>query len=472
MNHVNTHTSRTPAVGLTAAGVLMLALLAGTAMGQSGQNSKAGGTYEVVIEKPQTPTPAPAPARPSVRSQETVSQTIYEINQNVDGTSIHVRRVNNDPVVVKLNGNVLDAKHFEVKPGVVIITDPATGKQHVVSMPEFTANAPVALPQPVRDRNVGGAAGQPAEDLLVQRWAQATTQPRVMLGVVMGEPDSVVLEHLGLDAKKAILLESVIEGLPAHKAGLRAKDIVVGFGENAEPKSAEEVRKLLAQADPGQKVKVRVIRRGEPVTVELVFEAFDSAALGRATRAAGPTEPNLFGQRFLQDQAAWEQNAGASRRNAEEQLRRAADMLAQLQQQGGANITDAHRQAVDAINKAIEAMRQGEAFGFEIQDMRRLQQEAIERLRQELAQGGQNNRLWANPGEPGQGFALTIPSPPSTSGDARWDERLASLEKRLVDLENKIERSMQRFERQSEAMLERLMHRVERALQDREGSGR
>lgn len=58
MNHVNTHTSRTPAVGLTAAGALMLALLAGTAMGHSGQNSKAGGTYEVVIEKPQTPTPA------------------------------------------------------------------------------------------------------------------------------------------------------------------------------------------------------------------------------------------------------------------------------------------------------------------------------------------------------------------------------------------------------------------------------
>lgn len=460
-NNSSTNTNRRGIIGPTAAGALVLALLAGVALGQSAQNT---GAYEVVVETTAPkPPPAPGNVAPTAR-QDAVVQSVFEVSRSVDGTTISVRRVNAEPIVVKLNGRVLDAGHYEIKKGVVVVTEPGTGKTHEIALPERPAvNAPMGVRMLRLQPEV--AEMDPKKDFAV-----ASSPPRVMLGVVMVEPDPVVLDHLGLDANKAVLLERVIEGLPAHKAGLQAKDIVVGFGENAEPRTADEIREVLIKANPGQKVKVRVIRKGEPVTMELKLEAYDASKLGRAGGFQGGNIQFKPGQDHL---ARWKDRQEApTLKSAEDALKQAAEMLAQIQVQGGANVGDAHRQAVEAINKAIEAMRQGEAFGFEIEDMRRMQQEAIERLREGLAQGGANNRLWAIPGEPGQGFALTIPSPPSPAGDALWDERMASLEKRLADLESRIERSMQRLERQTEAMTERLLHRIERALQNRDGQDR
>lgn len=458
MDHINARTNRTSTLGRSAACALALALLAGAAAGQSGAGR---GAYEVVIETQQEAQPPAAPrARAAVRSQEAV-QHVYEVTQNVDGTTVSVRRVNNEPPVVKLNGQVLDATHYEVKPGSVIITDPATGKQHVVSMPLVSEIVVQDMGLPLQIQGRAGAG----ENRVVGGLQLASPQPKVMLGVVMVEPDGVVLEHLGLEPEKAVMLERVIEGLPAHKAGLQAKDIIVGFGPNAEPRTADDIRKVLSKAEPGQVVKVKVIRKGEPVLVELKFEAFDANALGRVT-GGGQDAVIQFEPKGAVDWQRFANRGNATQESVERALKEAAEQLARLQQQGGVDLKDAHRQAVEAIDKAIEAMRQGQAFGIGLADIQREQQEILERMRQENAQGGANNRLWAQPGNAGEGFTLTIPTPPSPASDARWDERMAFIEKRLVDLEAKLERSMQRLEHQTEAMTERLLNRIERALQE------
>ena len=458
----------TPAMALT--------VIAGAAFAQQG--GMGGRTYEVIIESPET---APEvvekqaqKVQTRVRSRSAEPQdaeqarVVIEINRIVDGQTISVRRVNDEPITVKIDGKVIGKDHYEIKSGRVIISEPGTGRVHEITMPQQAA-APAAPafgrirladPADVPDVRSGGWV-RPAQP------AMAPEQPRVMLGVVMGEPDAVVLEHLGLNAEKAVLLERVVDGLPADKAGLQAKDIIIGFGEKAEPRSADDIRKVLAKADPGTKVKVKVLRKGEPVTLDLKLEAFNASALGRVEAAAPGMGVNMgesvLPQRMGQGWAELGQEHHEKMAHAEQALREAAEMLAHLETQAGARTADAHRQASEAIKQAIEAMKQGDLAGLEIEQMRDMQQEAVERLRRELAANEGGQRFWAQAGEDGNGFALRFPGAERQS-DA-WADRLEQLEQRLNELERSVDRAVERLETRTEAMMERLMQRLEQTLE-------
>ncbi|MFI4883049.1 MAG: PDZ domain-containing protein, partial [Phycisphaerales bacterium JB064] len=394
------------------------------------------------------------------------------------GQNISVRRVNDEPITVKINGKALTKDHYQFNNGVVVITEPGTGRKHEIAMPQGNSlsggGAGGANPFVGRIEIVEPMAPLPEGAIAGGRWSQIQDrvapsvegQPKVMLGVVMAEPDSVILEHLGLDAEKAVLLERVIDGLPAAKAGLEAKDIIIGFGEHAEPRSADEIRKVLAKAEPGSKVRVKVIRKGEPVMVDLKFEAFNPQALGRAVApqtVGGVMEfaPQGGGQGL----AAMERDHHDQMAVAEKALHEAAEMLARMEHDASAKTADAHRQASEAIKKAIEAMKQGDVAGLEIEEMRQMQQEAVERLRRELGanRGGGGQRFWADGGEGGTGFALTFPGG-DDEGD-QWGERLEQLERRLNELERNVERAVERLETRTEAMMERLINRLEQQVE-------
>jgi hypothetical protein len=451
---------------------LALTIVAGAAMAQQGGG--AGRAYEVIIEtEPQDK----ADEAPRARASNQQSQVVVEVQKESDGNTVSVRRVNDEPIVVKLNGKVLSKDAYTLKNGVVVIkTD---GHTFEVKMPEQYAVAESANPFAGRIRLAEPAAPLPPQirgNAGGGTWALAQdapmAQPKVMLGVVMGEPEATTVEHLGLDAKKVVLLERVVDGLPAAKAGLQDKDIIVGFGENAEPRSADEIRKVLSKAEPGTVVKVKVIRKGHPVTVDLKLEAFDAQALGRATMASG----GGAGQLQLAPKPDWRgfemehEDHQEHLLRAEQAMKEAAEMLARMEHEIDRSAVDAHAKASKAIEKAIAAMKEGEAYGLEIEDMRRIQEEAVARLRNELGARGENQRFWAQPGDGGEGFALTFPSQDDRQQD--WADRLAELEGRLDQLENSLDRAINRLETRTEAMMERLMDRLERALEAREGDRR
>jgi hypothetical protein len=476
INHTtnsNSMIDRITRLGL-ATPAMALAMLAGAAFAQQGGGS--GGAYEVIIDTENAEEAKAHRAAVLSRQEGQDVRTVVEINRMVDGKTISVRRVNDEPIVVKLNGKVLSQDEYTFKDGVVTINAGGNSLElrmphQIVTSAEENAFAgrmrPVEPAAPAIPGHVRGLAGG--------EWALAEVapqpQPKVMLGVVMAEPDPMILEHLGLDIEKAVLLERVVDGLPADKAGLEDKDIIIGFGEKAEPRSADEIRKVLAKAEPGSTVKVKVIRKGHPVTVDLKFEAFDAQALGRATGmtmgAGGVVQPSPQAPR------AW----GAMQHNqheqhmkqAEQAMKEAAELLARIEKDIDRSASDAHKQASQAIEKAIAAMKEGEAFGLEVEDMRRMQQEAVERLRSDMGQNQNERRFWAQPDARGEGFALTVPD---RQRDDRWADRLEQLEVRLNDLERNLERTMERIENRTEAMMERLMDRLERALEDRDGGRR
>ncbi len=113
---------------------------------------------------------------------------------------------------------------------------------------------------------------------------------RARLGVMLGEN----VEESG---RRGVLLEDVMEGSPAHRAGLRAADVLVtvngtALGENA----AEGVLDLMADVEPGDTVQVTFLREGAERTVQVVTEeATQFRVFGDGWAPAAPRAPGAPG---------------------------------------------------------------------------------------------------------------------------------------------------------------------------------
>ena len=70
------------------------------------------------------------------------------------------------------------------------------------------------------------------------------------------------------DVKDKIAVYEVVEGGAAEKAGIEDGDVITKFAD-APVKSATEVREMLSAYNPGDKVKIELLRDGEKLTVEL-----------------------------------------------------------------------------------------------------------------------------------------------------------------------------------------------------------
>ncbi|MEO1007623.1 MAG: PDZ domain-containing protein [Planctomycetota bacterium] len=425
---------------------------------------------------------APTADRYEVVAETAPTQSVREIvmTRSQDGHAVTVRE-RNGKLTAEINGKKVDASRIERKGDTIVVLDD-TGRAVTFRVPR-APSAPVTL--------LGGVAPEleivqlarpaPAVRVGVAQVQDATDQPRVMFGVVMGEPDNVLLEHLGLDGDRAVLLERVIDGLPAAKAGLKAKDIIVGFGDHAEPRSADDIRVVLRKAEPGKKVKVKVIRKGQAKTFDVKLEAFDATALGRAPTAGGgvgarPPAPPAAPR--AQDANPWRgaQGQGQGRamdhaEQAEAALKQAAEMIARLQGEAAHEAHEAHEHAQHAMRRAIEALRknQQQAFTFDAEELRGMQNDALARLRELEGDGA---RFWAEH-QPGQGFTFRLPPQEWQGFDSEsMEDRLEALEDRLEDFEDRFEDAIERFEDRMEAMVERLMHRLEQSLERDRARGR
>ena len=106
--------------------------------------------------------------------------------------------------------------------------------------------------------------------------------PPVMLGITMGEVDEDLAEDLDLDEEEGVVINSVIEGLPADEAGLREGDVIVEI-EGESPVDRELLLEYLSESEPGDVLEVVILRRGKERTIEIELEPYDAEALGVLT---------------------------------------------------------------------------------------------------------------------------------------------------------------------------------------------
>jgi len=148
----------------------------------------------------------------------------------------------------------------------------------------------------VTDRNVGIGFAIPA-NMAKQVLPQLRSTGRVSrgkLGVGIQPVDPDAAEILGLDSPQGALVQSVEEGSPAARAGIRQGDVIVEF--NGKPiDQMDELPNLVAATPVGTRSKVVVVRKGKRQALDVTIAAL---ALDDADESAlpGAEEPEATGQ--------------------------------------------------------------------------------------------------------------------------------------------------------------------------------
>jgi serine protease Do len=109
---------------------------------------------------------------------------------------------------------------------------------------------------------------------------------RGWLGVTIQDVTPDLAAAMDLDAKDGVFISSVVADGPAAEAGLGAEDVIVGF--NGKPvRDSNELRFAVAEADPGTRSEVEVVRDGRrrDFTVNL-GEFPDNPEVAAATSSA------------------------------------------------------------------------------------------------------------------------------------------------------------------------------------------
>jgi S1-C subfamily serine protease len=94
------------------------------------------------------------------------------------------------------------------------------------------------------------------------------TVERGYLGIYPEDLEQGVLTRYNI--ARGILVSEVVEESPAKYAGLLEDDIILGFG-GKEPKDVKELRYLILQAKPKQKVKIKTLRDGKEIELTAVL---------------------------------------------------------------------------------------------------------------------------------------------------------------------------------------------------------
>ncbi|HEY8122331.1 MAG TPA: Do family serine endopeptidase [Myxococcota bacterium] len=144
------------------------------------------------------------------------------------------------------------------------------------------------------DRNIGIGFAIPvnmAKQVLPQLRAKGRVS-RGKLGVGIQPVDADAAEFLGLASAGGALVQSVEEGSPAERAGIKQGDVIVEFNGKA-IKEMDELPQLVAATPVGARSKVVLVRKGKRQTVDVTIGALaleeDAAALpgGEESEATG-----------------------------------------------------------------------------------------------------------------------------------------------------------------------------------------
>ncbi len=91
---------------------------------------------------------------------------------------------------------------------------------------------------------------------------------RGMIGVQIQNVDDAAARELGLDDVRGALVNRVVPGGPAAKAGLKVRDVILGF-EGHEVNTANDLPPMVAATPPGTETTLKVFRDGKTMDVKV-----------------------------------------------------------------------------------------------------------------------------------------------------------------------------------------------------------
>lgn len=351
---------------------------------------------------------------------------------NDEGDRIQVKIVNNDAPVVTVNGKKIDSDRVEYNraTGKITIKDKGGNTIHVV-----TTQFPSV---PRLGSGIGGRVGgltltQTPGIGIAPSAVQASEKPKVMIGIYRSDLSPELAAHLGLEDKPAFVIEKIVPGLGADRAGLQTYDIVTGV----DGKPASELGEVLRDKQPGSELSLDIIRRGESKKVTIKLEAYDSQKLATVESEMVDIDPDNPLARFP--------SLGNGQASPLNNIRTFAW-----------SSRGADEQARETLEEAMSKL-EGQLPQADFQAAR----EAIEKAVRELEES-RSELLSIAPRM--QGDMLIIPPTPSAPGSARasqseelntrldmLEQRFDSLESRWDSLADRFERLFERLERSSDS---------------------
>lgn len=219
------------------------------------------------------------------------SVTNYVVSDNDHSYEL---RMEDGHYIVKVDGKLVPDKQVKKKGDVIIAYD--TKGEVIYEFQtgySFSQSIDVPrtpqLPKVMRAIHTGNtASGNVTIDL------QATAAPKVMLGIYSDEPGESLREHLGIKGD-AIIVESVIKGLSADKAGIKDNDIIISI-DGSDGVSSAGLTKILRKHAPGDNIEIVVLRKGTKMKLDTKLLAYDAVALGHdsSSNSIWVTEDSQF----------------------------------------------------------------------------------------------------------------------------------------------------------------------------------
>ena len=247
----------------------------------------------VAIAQPQAPEP-PAktlkgdPDRPLGRggAGEGSGSSTFTFVQS-DGTDTIKVKVVDGETSAEVNGKAIPKDRIRQSDGKIEILDEKGNVQHSINMQIGGHSEPMKVLRP-RAPRAGDQPGFRVErrgDLTAPKAEQPkmAEPPRVMLGITMSNADATTLDRLGAKNQTGVFVDSVIDGLPASQAGMQVNDLIIeadGKAKLTEP----QLREILRGKNPGDELRIKVLRKGDTKDLSVKLQAFDAEKLGQASR--------------------------------------------------------------------------------------------------------------------------------------------------------------------------------------------
>lgn len=274
--------------------------------------------------------------------QKHTSKWVQKVN---DGEHVYVLEMTDGKLSAEVDGKSIPQSQIINKGSVIVVVDEHGEKLYEFKGPKTKGISVYPSQATTLSNNKSHAFAwiasddEHGEDIELKVNVE---QPKVMLGINMSEPSAALRKHLKLgDDRQVIMVEKVIKGLPAAKAGMEAYDIIVSINGSDEA-SGEILHKALMGLEPGDKMKLWVIRSGEKLELAPKLAAYDAEKLGATRLPAVITEgrapadfwtsedgenTRVFVDRFT------EQNAKDNVKLHEEMMKRAKEAIAQAERQ-------------------------------------------------------------------------------------------------------------------------------------------
>jgi hypothetical protein len=232
-------------------------------------------------------------------------------------------------------------------------------------------------------------------------------QPRVMMGITMSD---------AADGETGAMVNSVMDGLPASKAGLQPGDRITSVdGKKVENQQA--VRDILKDKNPGDSIEVKVDREGKTKTLTVKLTKFEGGKLG--------VPQGQGGMDFLthEDHHQAFEDAKKALQKALDEITASSDAKAEKIK---AKATEALKQAIDALDQAKEKVSD---------EMNELHGDLMKRFNE-----GGWRQLFEDGGKGGTFVIPPTPAPPGADANVskqleKLSDQLDRLSKRLDQLE-------------------------------------